>query len=137
MVSETQTPPPPIPVSDELQGLRDHWALFLILGIGVIIIGLLAISFSFFTTIATVAIFGTFLLLGGAMHLVNAVTGRNWRGFFVHLIIGVLYIVVGMLMLEHPVGAAAGLTLMLAAAFIAGGILRIVVAAIEHFHGWP
>ena len=40
-------------------------------------------------------------------------------------------------MMVHPVEAAIGLTLLLAAAFMVGGILRIVVAAIEHFHGWP
>jgi uncharacterized membrane protein HdeD (DUF308 family) len=137
MVGETKSPLTQGPAPDELEALHDHWLLFLILGSAVVLLGLLAITFSFFTTIATVAIFGTFLLLGGAMHLVNAVTGKNWRGFLVHLLIGILYIVVGMLMLENPVGAAAGLTLMLAAVFIAGGIFRIVIAAIEHFHGWP
>src|SRR5262249_47016863 len=80
MVSETKSPMAQGPAPDELQALHDHWLLFLILGSAVILLGLLAITFSFFTTLATVALFGTFLLLGGAMHLVNAVTGKNWRG---------------------------------------------------------
>jgi len=119
-----------------LQALREHWLLFLILGAAVMLLGILAIGAACIATFATIALFGTFLLLGGAMHLVNAITARCWNGFFIHLLIGVLYVVVGMLMMNHPATAAAGLTLMLAAAYMAGGILRIVVAAVEHFHGW-
>ena len=40
-------------------------------------------------------------------------------------------------MMNHPVQAAVGLTLMLAAAFMVGGIVRIVGASVERFHGWP
>jgi uncharacterized membrane protein HdeD (DUF308 family) len=54
----------------------------------------------------------------------------------VFLLGGILYGVVGLIMMSHPLEAAVGLTLMLAAAFMAGGVMRIVVAAIEHFHGW-
>jgi uncharacterized membrane protein HdeD (DUF308 family) len=95
------------------------------------------IIFSFIATLATVAMFGTFLLAGGVIHLVNAISGRSWRGFFIHLLIGVLYVVVGMVMLNHPLSAAAGLTLMIAAILMVGGILRIVIALLERFHTWP
>ena len=127
----------PPPLAEDLRFLSGHWLLFLILGIAVIVVGTLAIIFSFIATLATVAMFGMLLLLGGVMHLVNAITGRGWRGFVVHLLVSVLYIVVGMLMLNHPLNAAAGITLMLAAAFIAGGILRIVFSVLERFQGWP
>lgn len=124
------------PLRQELQHLREHWLLMLVLGIGLLLIGTFAIISSFIATLATVAFFGTLLLIGGVMQLVNAVTGRSWRGFFIHLVIGVLYTVLGLLMMNHPIAAAAGLTLMLAAGFIAGGIIRIVFAAMERFHGW-
>jgi uncharacterized membrane protein HdeD (DUF308 family) len=144
----TSTPTPPTPgrvplpeelesdLPEELQALTEHWLVLLILGSSVMVLGVLAITFSFIATLATVAIFGTLVLLAGALHLVNAVTAKGWRGFFIHLLVGVLYVVVGLLMMNHPLGAAAGITLMLAAAFMAGGIIRIVVSAIEHFHGW-
>jgi uncharacterized membrane protein HdeD (DUF308 family) len=125
------------PTPDGQQELSKHWLIFLILGCAVIIVGTLAIIFSFFATLATIAMFGTFLLMAGALHLVNAITGRSWRGFFIHLLIGVLYAVVGMLMLNHPLAAAAGVTLMMAAGFIVSGILRIVISILERFHGWP
>jgi uncharacterized membrane protein HdeD (DUF308 family) len=129
--------PSPFRAAEDLAELHQHWLLFLILGCAVIVVGTLAMIFSGITALATVAIFGTFLLIAGVMHLVNAISGRNWRGFFVHLLIAVLYGVGGMVMLNHPVGAAAGLTLMMAVVFMAGGILRIIVSLVERFHTWP
>jgi uncharacterized membrane protein HdeD (DUF308 family) len=140
MSPEPIVPPIESSVRQELQHLREHWVLMLILGIGLAVLGTIAIGFgiasAFITTLATVAFIGTLLLIGGVIELVNAITGRSWRGFFVHLLVGIIYAVVGLLMMNQPIGAAVGLTLMLAAAFIVGGCMRIVVAAMERFHGW-
>jgi uncharacterized membrane protein HdeD (DUF308 family) len=121
---------------DQLQHLRDHWLLLLVLGVALVLVGTFAIISAFIATLATVALFGTLLFVGAIFQLVNALTCRNWRGFLVFLLTAILYGVVGLVMMNHPVAAALGLTLMLAAAFMAGGIIRIVVAAIEHFHSW-
>jgi uncharacterized membrane protein HdeD (DUF308 family) len=129
--------PAPLHPPENLADLSQHWLLFLILGCAVVLVGILAMIFSAIAALATVALLGTFLLVAGVMHLVNAITGRSWRGFFIHLLIGVLYAVVGMLMLNHPLGAAAGLTLMMAAIFMTSGILRIIVSLVERFHAWP
>jgi uncharacterized membrane protein HdeD (DUF308 family) len=124
-------------VRQELQQLRDHWLLLLILGIGLAVVGTMAIVSAFVATLATVAFFGTLLLIGAVFELVNALTCRNWRGFLVHLLTGILYGVVGLIMMSEPLAAAAGITVLLAAALIVGGAFRIVVAAMERFHGWP
>jgi uncharacterized membrane protein HdeD (DUF308 family) len=125
------------PVISELHQLRDHWLLLLILGIMLILIGTFAIISPFIATLATVTFFGTLLFIGAVIQLVNALTCRNWRGFFVHLMSSLIFGVVGLIMMNHPPEAAAGLTLMIAAGFILGGIVRIVVSAIERFQGWP
>jgi len=124
------------PLGEQLHHLRDHWLLLLILGIGLVLVGTLAIISAFIATMATVTLFGTLLFVGAIFQMVNAVACRNWRGFLVFLLTGILYGVVGLIMMNHPLEAAIGLTLMLAAAFMAGGVIRIVVAALEHFHGW-
>jgi len=136
-MSTDPTVTPDNPLQQELQHLREHWLLLLLLGIGLAVVGSVAMMASFIATLATVTFFGTLLLIGAVLELVNAVTCRNWRGFLVYLLAGILYGVVGLIMMNHPLAAAAGLTLMLAAAFMAGGTIRIVVAAVEHFHGWP
>jgi len=117
--------------------LRDAWVLLLVLGIALVVVGSLAIASAFIATLATVTLFGTFLVIGAAMQLVNAIYARSGRGFLVHLLAGILYAVIGLMMMNHPLQAAAGLTLMIAAAYMVGGIVRIVGAAVDHFHGWP
>jgi uncharacterized membrane protein HdeD (DUF308 family) len=39
-------------------------------------------------------------------------------------------------MIENPVAAAVGLTLLVAACLLVGGILRIVLSVAERFDGW-
>jgi uncharacterized membrane protein HdeD (DUF308 family) len=124
------------PLRQELQHIRDQWLLLLILGIVLVITGTAAIICSFIAALATAVFFGTLIFAGGVIQIVNAVTCRNWRGFIVYLLGGILYGVVGMIMMTHPVGTVLTLTLMLAAVFMIGGIIRIVVSAIERFHGW-
>lgn len=130
-------PPAESPWREELQHLRDAWLLLLILGISLVIVGILAMISSFVATLATVTVFGTLVFIGGVLQLVNAIACRNWRGFFLYLFAGILYAVIGLIMMGHPLEAAAGLTLMMAAAFMVGGAVRIVAAASERFYGWP
>jgi uncharacterized membrane protein HdeD (DUF308 family) len=121
---------------DGLQSLRANWGWFLALGIALIVLGTLAIGAAFIATLAVAVTFGILLLIGGGVQIASAFWARRWSGFFLQLLVGILYVVVGALMVEHPIGAAAGLTLMLAAYFLAAGLLRIVVALTERFHNW-
>ncbi len=118
--------------------LRSHhcWPWFLLLGILLIVVGIMAIGAAFIATLATVMIFGWLIVAGGVMQTVNAFLARSWRGFFVYLLAGILHLVVGILMIEHPVRAAAALTLLIAAIFFVGGILRVSYALVDRFPGW-
>ena len=118
--------------------LRSHhcWPWFLLLGVLLIIVGIMAIGAAFVATLATVLIFGWLIIAGGVVETVNAFLARNWSGFFVHLLGGVLHLVVGILMIEHPERAAAALTLLLALIFFVGGVIRIAYALIDRFPGW-
>jgi uncharacterized membrane protein HdeD (DUF308 family) len=62
---------------------------------------------------------------------------RNWRGFALHLLAAGLYLLTGLFMLEDPERAAAVLTLLIAAGFLVGGLLRTIFSLVERFHGWP
>jgi uncharacterized membrane protein HdeD (DUF308 family) len=106
------------------------------MGIALMVLGAVAIGSSLIATFATVLVFGILLLLGAILQVVTALWGRSWRGFFLHLLTGVLYLVAGVFMIENPTEAAVGLTLLVAACLLAGGMLRIVVSLIERFDGW-
>jgi uncharacterized membrane protein HdeD (DUF308 family) len=129
--------PAPLVTSDTapLVALRRRWGWVLALGMALVVIGGLACAFALTATLATVLALGSLLLVGGGFQLGSAVWARDWKGFFLFLLTGILYVVAGVLMVEHPVASAEGLTLMLAAAFLAGGLLRIIAALTHHFPG--
>jgi uncharacterized membrane protein HdeD (DUF308 family) len=123
------------PRYEEWLRLSKSWVWFLILGIVLMAAGALAIAAAFITTLTSVVLFGILLITGGVVQLVNTFLARTWKGFTLHLFAGLLYLVIGALMVEHPVGAAEGLTLMLAAAFLLGGAVRVTYSLIHSFAG--
>ena len=60
---------------------------------------------------------------------------RGWSGFFLDLLAGILYVVVGLLIVGNPQGAAIKLTLFIAIFLFVDGIFRIATAlAIRNPH---
>ena len=123
-------------LTEEASRIRKNWGWFLALGIVQIVAGTLAVGFALSATLASVVTLGVLLLIAAGAQTAAAIWARDWSGFFLFLLVGVLYAVAGILSLQHPVLAAEGLTLMLAAAFLAGGIFRIIVALVERFPSW-
>ena len=117
-------------------GLREIWVFLLAMGVALMIVGVLAIGSSVIATFATVLVFGILMLLGAIFQVVTALWGRSWRGFFLHLLGGVLYLIAGLFMIENPLEAAQSLTFLIAACLLVGGIFRIGLALAERFEGW-
>jgi uncharacterized membrane protein HdeD (DUF308 family) len=78
-------------------------------------------------TVASVFVVGIMMLIAGIAEVINAFQIKTWGGFLLWLLLGVLYIVAGFLTFENPLLAAALLTLLLGAALVASGIMRIVL----------
>jgi uncharacterized membrane protein HdeD (DUF308 family) len=129
-VSEQMTP------LDVGAAFKRSWGWFLALGIIEIILGTMAVGASFVATLATVLVFGWLLLFGGAVSALHAFWRKQWKGFFLDLAMGVLYIVAGMMMVGNPAEAAVTLTLLIAMFLLVGGIFRIIVALSGHFEHW-
>jgi uncharacterized membrane protein HdeD (DUF308 family) len=117
----------------EAIGIRKKWGWFLALGIIQITAGILAVSFAASATFASVATLGVLFLIAGGAQLAGALLARDWDGFYLFLLLGLLYAVAGLLTLEHPLLAAEGLTLMIAALFLLVGLFRIAIALIDRF----
>ena len=120
----------------EVASLRKSGVWLLILGALLIVVGLVAISSTWIATLATVVVLGILLMIGGAVEILDAFLGRGWRGFWMHLLAGIMYLVLGFLMVQRPLEAAAFFTLMLAVGFFVSGLFRIIVALSERFYGW-
>src|SRR5262249_44543739 len=123
-------------VAEEMAGLRRIWWLLFALGLVSVIVGFLAISSAFIATLASVLFFGVLLMIAGVTEVIHAVLVRNWRGVALHLLAAALSLVVGFFILEHPVRAAEVLTLLIAASFFVGGVLRIVFSLTIRFPSW-
>jgi uncharacterized membrane protein HdeD (DUF308 family) len=129
--------PPAGSHQDERASLHRQWGLIFALGLASVIVGLVAIAFAVIATIVKVILIGILLLIAGATEVVHAFMARNGRGFALHLLAAALYLFVGVFVIEDPVRAASVLTLLLVAAFLVGGVLRVIFSLGATPPGWP
>jgi uncharacterized membrane protein HdeD (DUF308 family) len=130
-------PPSATPTCDERTSLRSRWWLFFAFGMVSVFVGLMAIGSPYVATSKSVAIIGVLLLVVGVTEVIHAVMVRNLKSFSMHLLSATVYLIFGVFLLEGPVQAVAILTLLLAASFFVGGVLRIVFSLLERFPAWP
>ncbi len=90
--------------------------------------GILAIVIPPAAGIAVAVLVAWLLVLGGAAHLVLAWHVRSTGGLVWELLVGLLYLAVGVYLLARPAVALASLTLLLASYLFAKGILVLILA---------
>jgi uncharacterized membrane protein HdeD (DUF308 family) len=120
----------------ELEAIKGHWKGVLSLGIVLVLVGTVAVMAPHVATLATALVFGSLLLLAGIAQLVGAFWTRDWSGFFLTLLMGVLYAVLGVMIVRAPVRAELALTLLLACLLIIGGLFRIIGSLMFRFPHW-
>lgn len=126
------------PRAQELETLREHWKWFLALGIAMVVVGTIAIGWACIATVTVgVVWFFGFLMLGsGIATIISSFSAGKWSGTLIHLLLGVLYSLVGLMIIDQPESAAIQITLIIAIFLIVGGVIRIVFALVERFPGW-
>jgi uncharacterized membrane protein HdeD (DUF308 family) len=115
--------------------LRGRWGWFVALGVGLIVLGTIALGAAALVTLASVLFFGCLLLVGGVIEAGHAFWVRHWSGLVWHLFAGLLKVVVGVLLIANPGVGALSLTLLLAAFLMVGGLFRISAAIAHQFPG--
>lgn len=119
-----------------VEELRKRWAWFLGLGILLVVLGTIALGSSVMMTLATMTFIGWLMVVGGVLQAVHAFACKAWSGFFIDLLTGILYAVVGFMIVANPGATAVALTLLISMFLIFGGIFRIVVAVAVRFQNW-
>jgi uncharacterized membrane protein HdeD (DUF308 family) len=119
-----------------LEEFRRNATWFLVLGVILVILGFIAVGRSVSVTLASMYFFGWLLVIGGVVEAVQVFWQRQWGGFFFHLLSGVLYVVVGFMVLNNPEAGAVALTLLIALFFLIAGAFRIIVALTMRFPEW-
>lgn len=123
-------------ITEDLQELKAAWLWFVLLGLGLMLLGLVAIGYAPFVTKALMWIFGVLLVFGGVLAVGSAFFTGGWGGFFTTLLLGVLQLVAGVICIRHPGDAAVVYTLMLTAFLLVGGLFRIAAALTSRFRAW-
>jgi uncharacterized membrane protein HdeD (DUF308 family) len=113
------------------QSIREHWVLFLIEGIVLVVLGILAIIVPPLATITFTLFLGWLFLISGIMGLITTFWARHSPGFWWSLLSAVLAIAAGIVLLVEPLRGAITLTLLLIVFFIIEGVLSIMYA-FEH-----
>jgi uncharacterized membrane protein HdeD (DUF308 family) len=128
----------PLVLNTGIDEVRKHSTWFLVLGIALIIIGMIAIGSAVEATIISVMFLGWLLIIGGGFEVIHGFSRRPWSGFFINLLGGVLYFVAGLVMVTNPARAAVTLTLLIAIILIIAGLFRLFVAFSTplHHRGW-
>jgi len=98
------------------------------LSILMLLAGVLAIALPPAAGIAVVIVVAWLLTFSGVVHLVFAWHTRTTRGFVWGLLLGILYIFVGIYMLVHPVAGLASLTLLLAIYLFVEAVLEFILS---------
>src|SRR5579863_7180425 len=93
--------------------LRAHWKFFLIEGIVLVVLGLIAVGVPPLATVTVEILIGWLILLSGVLGLVMTFQTRGSPGFGWSLLSAVVGILVGIALLIWPLSGVLSLTVML------------------------
>ena len=119
-VSDAQ---PTIPSSSEPLRAKCGWIIAL--GVVYLVAGIVALSSVAFATAVTVFLVGVMMIVAGVAEVINAIQVKSWGKSLIWALLGVLYVVAGLLTLENPLLTAKFLTLLLGVFLLASGITKI------------
>jgi len=123
----------------DIKVVRDRWGWFMALGILMIVLGMIAIGGPFASGIAVSLLVGWLLVISGVAHGFHAFQASGWRGGLVQILCALLYLGVGLMMINNPISGLLALTVTVLVYFGVSGIFKIILAIrVEHLpqRGW-
>ncbi len=113
------------PTREQLQG---KWGWIVAMGVIFLVTGTAALYHVTTATLVAVIWIGASMVVAGVMELITAFQIRDWsRSIFIGLV-GALTVFAGFITWRQPAMAAVTITMLIAIALIAGGILKLIVA---------
>jgi len=122
-----------------LDEVKRNRVWFLGLGVILVLFGTIALGCTFTMTKLSVTFLGWLMILAGATQALHAFwKERGWGGFFIDALMGVLYLVVGFMVVGNPAATAITLTLLISMFLILEGLFRIFTAISVRYpnRGW-
>ncbi|MFI9628450.1 HdeD family acid-resistance protein [Streptomyces sp. NPDC052042] len=97
-----------------------------LLGALLVVAGLIGLVYTGVATLTSMLLFGWLLLVGGIVGLAHAIESRGSNFFWLAAVVAALNIAAGVVVIRHPQGTAATLTMFAALLFLTGGLFRLV-----------
>lgn len=125
-------------VADSVETAHKSWGWYLALGIVLTATGVYAVMNGGAATLASILVLGVVLFIAGAAQVAGAFFARGAGHVVLLLLAGVLDLIVGAMLVQHPGAGALTVTLLLAALFIFAGVFRFFGALTLQFpsYGW-
>ncbi|SMG66388.1 conserved hypothetical protein, membrane [methanotrophic bacterial endosymbiont of Bathymodiolus sp.] len=123
--------------TSHLGELHEKWGWLLALGIAFILLGTIGLGMTFALTMVSMLFFGFLMLFGGVFQLVQALGCRGWKSIVLHVLVAIAYLIGGVIIVSNPLLASEIITMMIAAIFMAMGIMRVTMAIqLKEVKGW-
>ncbi len=121
---------------DEERAPAWAWWLMMLVGVIGIVVGLIVLAKPGDSLKALAVITGIFLLIDGIVEVVASLMRRTSnRG--VVAVLGVLSVLIGIMLIRHPVGGIVAIALLIGFWLIAIGLVRVVAAfSVDEHRGW-
>jgi uncharacterized membrane protein HdeD (DUF308 family) len=110
------------------QSVREHWVLFLVEGLVLVVLGFAAIVIPPLASLAVAILIGWLFLISGLIGLFTTFWMRHMPGFGWSLVSALLATATGVVLLAWPVGGVISLTLVLIIFFVIEGVASIMYA---------
>jgi uncharacterized membrane protein HdeD (DUF308 family) len=102
----------------------------MLLGIVLLMGGVFVLGDLVFASVLTARFIAWALVIVGVCQIGHAFSAVGWKGFVFDLLLGILYIVAGVILLTNPLAATIKLTLLLGIIWIVSGLFRIVLGGV-------
>ena len=113
-----------------------NWGWFLVFGIGLLLLGILAVVRAVAATVVSMLFFGWLLVIAAGIEIVQAIMVGKWAGLFQHWLGAVLFGVIGILILWRPLVTAEILTLLMGAFFLVAGLFQLITPFVISLPDW-
>jgi uncharacterized membrane protein HdeD (DUF308 family) len=99
-----------------------------LLGVVLIAAGILVLADVTVATWISAFIIGIIAIVGGAFEILHAFWTKGWGGFLWQILLGALYVAVGIVLVSQPVSGALVLTYVIGLLLLVSGIVRVFLS---------
>ncbi len=93
-----------------------------------IVLGIIAIAFPLFATIASTLVFGWVFIVAGIAQIIYAFQSKGIGKFVWKLILGALYLLAGIIVMVNPLEGVLAFTLVLGITIFVQGMIQVILA---------